>query len=276
MSSQLYPMNSSSFQKLNSRLLYISTSKYEKDWNSIPHTHHFCELFYILGGSGTFILNGQAYPLKTNDLVIVTPNMEHTEESSPDSSPLEYLVLGIDGISFLDYDHSQSHVVHNYGHHKEILYLLNLLLKEAQAVQAESSYICQHLLEILLIYITRQQNLIPTPTSSVQMTKECGAIKRYMDSHYAENINLDFLAAMTHTNKYYLVHAFTKYAGFSPISYLNHKRLQVSKGLLISTNYSISQIAAAVGFSSQSYFAQAFKKNVGFTPVEYRKEYSKQ
>ncbi len=37
------------------KLLYVSTSKYEGDWQSILHSHPFSELFYVVQGSGSFI-----------------------------------------------------------------------------------------------------------------------------------------------------------------------------------------------------------------------------
>ena len=47
MSSSRYIFNNEDFEKLTASLLYISTSKYENDWQSIPHIHHFSELIYI-------------------------------------------------------------------------------------------------------------------------------------------------------------------------------------------------------------------------------------
>ena len=38
------------------QLRYISISKYEGDWQSLPHTHHFSELFYVLRGEGAFYI----------------------------------------------------------------------------------------------------------------------------------------------------------------------------------------------------------------------------
>ncbi|MDE6168313.1 MAG: helix-turn-helix transcriptional regulator, partial [Acetatifactor sp.] len=70
----------------------------------------------------------------------------------------------------------------------------------------------------------------------------------------------------------YMVHAFTKYTGLSPINYLLQKRIQEGKALLESTACSIAQISAMLGFSSQSYFSQAFKKATGKTPAAYRNE----
>lgn len=275
MSSQRYTIKPQDFQKLNSKLLYISTSKYEGDWHSIPHSHHFSELFYVISGTGSFLLEDQVFSIHTNDLVIVTPNTEHTEQSL-NANPLEYIVLGIDGITFLNLDQSNSHVIYNYSERKEILSLFTLLLNEIQDEQPGYNIICQNLLDIVLIQIIRMQNLVPASISSTKMTKECGQVKRYLEANYSDNISLDSLAAMTHMNKYYLVHAFTKYTGMSPINYLTMKRLQVSQELLSSTDYSIAQISSSVGFSSQSYFSQVFKKETSMTPNEYRKHKNKE
>ena len=273
MSINRYEIKPQDFQKLNSKLLYISMSKYEGDWNSIPHTHHFAELFYVVSGKGKFWLENKTYPISPNDLIIVPPNTEHTELSY-NANPREYIVLGIEGITFLDSETSSSRDIYNYPERTELSNLLNLILKEVQDKQPGYHLVCQNLLDVLLIQIIRRQKLVPAPISFTKMTKECGQIKQYLDSNYADNINLDSLAAMAHMNKYYLVHAFTKYTGLSPISYLNAKRLESSRNLLTSTDFSIAQIASSVGFSSQSYFSQAFRKEMNMTPNEYRKRKS--
>ena len=72
-------------------------------------------------------------------------------------------------------------------------------------------------------------------------------------------------------NKYYIVHAFKKYKGVSPINYLINIRISEAKHLLQTTNYSVSKIAQSIGFSSQSYFSQVFRKELEMTPLQYRK-----
>lgn len=72
-------------------------------------------------------------------------------------------------------------------------------------------------------------------------------------------------------NKYYMVHAFTRYKGVSPISYLINRRIDEAKELLTHSNLPIAKIAQSVGFSSQSYFSQVFRKEVHMTPGAYRK-----
>lgn len=272
MSNSRYTIHPQDFQKLSARLLYISTSKYEGDWQSIPHTHHFAELIYVLDGQGRFYMENSISPISAGALIIVPPNVEHTEKSYP-SHPLEYIVLGIDGITFQNESESDGRLIFSYGKRTDILDILRLLLEEAKEEKEGRSLACQDLLEVLLIRIFRAQKLIPTPYAATKMTKECGIVRRYLDSNYADSITLESLASLAHMNKYYLVHAFTKYTGLSPINYLNTKRLEISRELLTGTNHSIAQIASLVGFSSQSYFAQSFKKETGISPAQYRKEH---
>ncbi len=123
-----------------------------------------------------------------------------------------------------------------------------------------------------MLCMLRNDNLAIVQNSNALLNRECTQIKNYLDANYSENITLDMLASLSHMNKYYMVHAFTKYIGISPITYLLQKRIQEGKSLLGSTTYSISQISDMLGFSSQSYFSQAFKKATGKTPIQYRNE----
>ena len=81
MSSSRYIFNNEDFEKLTASLLYISTSKYENDWQSIPHIHHFSELIYITEGRGFFALEGKKYQVSEGDLIIIPPDMEHKSTS---------------------------------------------------------------------------------------------------------------------------------------------------------------------------------------------------
>ena len=94
MSNRQYSLDSKDIQKLNARLLYISASKYEDDWFSIPHVHYFTELIYVVRGNGIFIPEDQSFPITASDLVIIPPYAQHTE-SSKASSPLELSLIHI-------------------------------------------------------------------------------------------------------------------------------------------------------------------------------------
>ena len=266
----------------HSRLLYVTTSKYEGDWQSILHAHPFSELFYVVDGKGTFLAEGSEFPVGKNDMVIINPHVQHTEKSL-DTAPLDYIVLGIEGLSFSFENivsaqdglciQTASGAVYKYKvQSANVFAYLNIMLEEISQKQDNYETVCQNLLEILLVCMLRNDHLSVVEEENSLLNRECAQIKNYLDANYAEDISLDTLAALTHMNKYYMAHAFTKYAGCSPISYLLEKRIQEAKSLLESTNYSVAQISNMLGFSSQSYFSQVFKKAAGRTPVQYRSE----
>ena len=272
MSHRQYSIQSPNIEKLNAWLLSISFSKDEKDWKSVFHSHHFTEIFFVVNGEGNFLFHDKTYHIKTGDLVIIPPYMEHTEQSIK-GTPLEYYVIGVDGVSFQVADtQANVQVFCNFSNKSLIADLLRQMLYEVRNPSYGSDKICQNLLEILLLRIIRHRHVSPVALTSTYMTKECARIKEYLDSNYSEHITLDTLTRLTHMNKYYMAHSFAKYTGKSPIQYLNQRRMEAACTLLKDTDYSIASISSTVGFSSQSYFTQAFRKKYGMTPIKYRQQ----
>lgn len=269
-----YSISNTTTPELHAQLLSISLSKDEADWKNIYHTHHFTEIFYVVDGKGLFMLKDQPHlPIEKGDLIIIPPHMEHTERSVS-GRPLEYYVLGIDGIALLSEDQNPyNHMRCNFSSTEFIDILFKQMLHEMHNHDYGDNTICQKLLEILLIKIVRLQHLQPVATTTKRMSKECAKIKEYLDTHYAEHITLDSLTNLTHMNKYYMAHSFTKYTGLSPIQYLNEVRLKTACGLLEKTDLSISDISSTIGFSSPSYFTQSFHKKYQITPIKFRKNY---
>ena len=92
-----YELIQGNFLRKTAKLLYVSSAKYGGDWHSVQHTHNCSELFYVIEGQGQFLIENQTYPVSVNDLVIVNPNVLHTEVSL-NASPLRYIVLGVEGL----------------------------------------------------------------------------------------------------------------------------------------------------------------------------------
>lgn len=275
MSHSHHSVNLDSIKKMNTRLLSVALSKDEQDWQSVLHTHHFTEIFFVLEGKGNFLFCEGTRSIRTGDLIIIPPYIEHTEQSIPGTA-LKYYVLGIDGITFqTKYDTAMAQIYCNFDNHSIITTLFDQIYYEIKADQYGSDQICQNLLEVLLLRIIRTKQLIPISTNSVKMSKECSQIKEFLDTNYASHITLDTLTDLTHMNKYYMAHSFTKFTGLSPIQYLNRKRMEAACHLLTHTDHSISNIAALTGFSSQSYFTQAFRKFHHMTPIQYRQTHAR-
>lgn len=273
MSNHRYGLEEAELEKLDIRLLYITQAQYDKDWHSTAHTHHFTELFYIISGTGNFLIENQKFPVKEDDLIVINPNVSHTELSTIEY-PLEYIVLGINGLKFEDNTSNTRCNYQLYNFHcfrEEFLFYLKMLLKEVQAKDEYFESICQNLLEAFVLTLAQRTRKHLSIVPAKKITKECRFVEQYIDEHFTEDITLDTLSNLTYLNKYYLVHSFKKYKGVSPINYLIGKRISESKHLLETTNHPIVKIADMIGFSSQSYFSQVFKRETGMTPNEFRK-----
>ena len=277
MSNERYLMMEADIKSLSFQLKSITKSKYDSDWHSTLHTHPFTELFYVVDGKGEFNIQGQRFPVKANDFVIINPQVEHTELSSPDE-PLEYIVLGIKGLSF-----SNLTPVSEGGHpfsffnlrdeQKDILRYLNAMVQEATSQSMSYELVCHNLLEILLIKILRHQHFDLEVGKQSKATKDISFIKHYLETYYHESIQLEDLASMTHLSRFYISHSFKKEIGMSPMEYLIDIRIKESKILLRTTNYSISQVADIVGFTTPTYFSKQFRKSTGISPTDYREQF---
>lgn len=253
------------------KLLNAASSRYGGDWHSVPHTHNHLELFYIVGGKGQFLIQDQLYPVNANHLVIINPNIPHTEVSL-NAQPLEYIVLGIEGIELETGENGNGHFsILDHFESVEVSGCLRNIIREMELKNTGYEDICQAYMEILIIRLMRSTALsVPTQPQVNSGNRQCAAVRRYIDLHFKEALTLEQLAEEAHMNKFYLSHSFKKEYGVSPINYMISRRIDESKYLLAETDLSLSQIAQLLGFSSPSYFSQVFRRTQGASPMEYR------
>lgn len=268
-----YTLNSTRETLPLERLLYISSASYGKDWISMFHSHSFTELFYVLDGYGYFCTEAGEVPIQKDSLVIINPNVRHTEKSST-SQALKYITLGIEQLKFEFTESEPSFRTYDFSTHKSIILpILQLMLEEVKQKKDSYDLVCQHYLSILLLKILRITEEQVTITATNDLPSECSLIKDYIDQHSQDTISLNQLAEISHLNKFYMSHIFSKAYGISPINYLLERRILHSKELLKTTDFSVTQIAHTTGFSSSNYFSQSFKKYTGMTPKAYRLKY---
>lgn len=268
MGTRKYNLNNLSSEKDAIQMLYITSSICENDWISSFHSHDFTEIFFIKQGKGFFIVDGQKYKVKRNDLVLINPFIEHTEFSEKDS-PLDYYVIGIENLKL---QKKENYSILSLGN-EAIRDCFYNIYAEMQKKDSNFDNICQLYFQIIILNIQRNTTIDFSIHEPDKGSRECQLIKDYISTNYSEDISLDTLSKKYNLNKYYLCHRFNQIYGISPIAYLSNIRIDICKDLLRTTNHSIHEIAEMVGFSSSSYLSQSFKKNVGETPQMYRKKH---
>ena len=92
----------------------------------------------------------------------------------------------------------------------------------------------------------------------------------YIYDHLHEKILLDDLADEVGIAPGYLSRLFKKETGMSVSEYITVKKVETAANMLKYAEYTPSQIANILAFSSQSYFVSVFKRYMGSTPGKYK------
>jgi AraC-like DNA-binding protein len=93
----------------------------------------------------------------------------------------------------------------------------------------------------------------------------------YMWEHIDEPITLDDMAGAALFSRFYFSRVFHNITGTSPGRFLTAVRMAQSKIVLATTDYSVSEVAASVGYDSLGTFTTKFSKTVGISPAVFRK-----
>ena len=122
------------------RLLYVTHAFYSEEWNSSLHTHTCAELFFITGGHGAFQVQQDRFPVAINDLVVINTSVPHAE-TSQNGSPMEYVVLGVEGLEPLTGIGGYA-LMHLLGEQEMVSTCLRLMVQEARdrGVLIDASY----------------------------------------------------------------------------------------------------------------------------------------
>lgn len=94
---------------------------------------------------------------------------------------------------------------------------------------------------------------------------------KYIEEHYAENINLDNLAELCMLSQSQLRRIFKAETLMSPIEYKNSLRIKAALSMLIYSEKNISEISQELGFANPYIFSRTFKEWEGVSPTEFRK-----
>ena len=97
----------------------------------------------------------------------------------------------------------------------------------------------------------------------------------YIRKNIYKTIEIDLLAEISCLSKDHFIRLFKKEVNYTPLQYINQKKIEKAQLILITDNASIKSIAYLLGYEDQSYFNRLFKKLTGVTPQQYRETYKK-
>lgn len=112
----------------------------------------------------------------------------------------------------------------------------------------------------------------PSPHASLDEQRVKQAML-YIQTHHAEAISLEDIAASVHISKSECCRCFSRTLQMTPFEYLMKYRIFEATRKMAEdpqASMSIADLAASVGFNNTSYFNKVFRKYLGCTPTYYR------
>ena len=119
---------------------------------------------------------------------------------------------------------------------------------------------------LLLAFLT---DLFSCDHSVPSIDQDIETVLRMIETRLCEPLQLEDLARAARLSTSWLKAKFREQIGISPRAYMNWRKIERAKELLLQEELSVTQVAYALGFSSSSYFAQVFRKFTGVSPSAY-------
>ncbi|MBS7576057.1 MULTISPECIES: AraC family transcriptional regulator [unclassified Enterococcus] len=265
------------------QLIYMSKVEgVDKDHPRMLHSHQsIVELILITAGSSKIFIGNQYFPVKKGDLIIYNSGVVHDELSSND--PIALYCIGIKGINETNLRadaliSDRAEPIFETGQYYAVLLPLfqsafDMLEQEINNYNSLVQTLGQTIIELIKANVINNQSKLAEDSSKLIIVQE---IKQYLDVHFSEEFKLSTLnqEGRWPINEYYFAHKFKALYDYTPIEYLQRRRIGEAQTLLINTDLSITEIAYQVGFNSSSYFTTLFKKIVKLTPKTYRNQYT--
>jgi AraC-like DNA-binding protein len=94
--------------------------------------------------------------------------------------------------------------------------------------------------------------------------------RTYLDRHYDRPITIKQVSQEAALSPYHFIRMFQRVYKQTPHQYVIQRRIEKAKTLLRSSDLSITDICAAVGFESLGSFSALFRRETGLSPSTYR------
>ena len=242
------------------------------------HYHEFAKILLLVSGSGSYVVDGQRYSIRSGDAVLIGSGCVHRPEFEV-GVPYERVILYISPEflqrqSVQDCDLTECFTGH-HGHvlradenqRTRIFQLAADLEKELSGNEYGREILSNSLLLRLLVQIIRglRKNREQTGLMEPKNDRILELI-RYMDAHITEDINIDTLAERIYLSKYHMMRLFRKETGITVHDYLTQKRLLLARDH-IRAGLSATDACYRSGWRSYSSFTRAYAKQFGTTPT---------
>lgn len=255
---------------------------YQRIGSVSKHWHNSIEILFVLSGTMSTTVEGKAYTLHEDDILLVNPH--HIHETSSEDCSLIVVQIRLEEFGLhwalpenIQFDCNSALDPGGADRYFWLKRLIVMLLKNNSAdseFSQLSNYTCAIELICELCEHFKMQSPVPAP-HSIKYLNRLKSILDYMNQNYRENITLVDMARREYLTPSYLSAFFEKTMGTPLTVYLTNIRLNHAVHDLTHTDHTIEQIAEANGFANARSFSTVFQKYYEMRPSEYRKKLPK-
>jgi AraC-like DNA-binding protein len=233
----------------------------DASWHMPIHVHrNEWEFIYFLQGCGRVETPGSTLHPQRYHMVVYPAGLPHAEWANPvDPEETIYMSIAVEanylpGVHLIFPDRDG-----------KLRWLASNILAEFQAVGLSPLvHVYSQALLLLVERLWAEGDRISQDHDFVDV------VIQYINTHYAESLSMDRLAAVAHVSKTYLAHKFRQRTGKTLMRYVQEVRVEEAIRLLVTTRHSIGTVARMVGFADPLHFSRVFKRISGRTPSAMR------
>ncbi len=271
------------------QIFSIHYFEYFKDFTYSGEAHDFWEFVYVDKGAIEALGGNRKYNLIKGDIIFHQPNEFHNLNSNGRIAP--NLVIISFSTKSLGITWFRNKVLRISNEEKNLL--ARIIHEAGNAFSSELSdpwlpglkrkknpiFASEHLiklyLEQFLIGLVRRELHITESIEPISPLREktnkdaFNIVIRYFEKNILEMSTLETVCRETGYSCTHLENVFKEKTGRSVMEYYKIIKLERAKDLIREGDYSFTQIASFLNYSSIHYFSKIFKKYIGMTPSEY-------
>lgn len=258
----------------------------DENENYPPHWHTPFEVIMPVKNGYTVVVGEQHYELREGDILLICPGIVH-ELFAPESGERIIFQPSLSQIQIRELDFLISLLRPAVLITKEEFPDFHPVAQKLMLEIKEEYFLCEPYYETaiysrfmrILVDIGRLHGALKHPVSDASNSRQKDYLDKflyitnYINEHFAENLSLEQVADLAGFSKYHFTRLFKQYTDTSFYKYLNQKRIDYAKTLLLDPDLPVIDVALQCGFSSLSAFLRMFKQLNKCTPTEFRNMY---